>query len=52
MDRTQCSMWVATPRARGPLSAGLQLHLTSVPRYWREINGAMQKKTHLLLAHQ
>ena len=22
MDRTQCSMWVAAPRTRGPLSAG------------------------------
>ena len=27
MDRTQCSMWVAAPRARGPLSAGWRLHL-------------------------
>ena len=40
MDRTQCSMWVAAAHARGPLSAGSRLHLTSVPRYWGEINGS------------
>ena len=43
---------VAASRARGPLSAGWRLHLTGVPRYWTEINGAMQKKTHLLLSHK